>query len=341
MSGKECKSNSSHIKDCCFYIGGEIMTKRKFALVFSGGGGKGAYQIGVWKALRKLNVEKDIAAVSGASVGALNSMLFLTRDLEKAEDIWSNISQEKILSLHPKTLLKNVTENTILNIDLQQVVLNTASIFNNGMFSRQGLEEIMNENIDFKRLSISGRRCFVSCVDIKDKTTKYFDMYRRTEEEMKKILLASSAIPLVYEPVIIDGRSYVDGGLIDNIPIEPLYKIGYRKFIIVDLDSIDRIEYEKYPESCFIRIALKDNPLELLKGTFDFSKEGAKRRLEQGYNDGIKKLKKFLELDQEEQKVLKGRYYYRKNREIINKLLDLITVYPMVTEYMKGEKKDT
>ena len=49
-----------------------------------GGGGKGSYQIGVWRAIRELGLEKWITAVSGTSVGALNAALFAKGDFEKA-----------------------------------------------------------------------------------------------------------------------------------------------------------------------------------------------------------------------------------------------------------------
>ena len=58
----------------------------KRAIVLSGGGSKGAYQIGVWKALRKLHINYDI--VTGTSVGALNSILFVQKDYLKALKLW-------------------------------------------------------------------------------------------------------------------------------------------------------------------------------------------------------------------------------------------------------------
>ena len=66
-------------------------------LVFSGGGGKGAYQIGVWRALRELGLEGQVVAVSGTSVGALNAALYLKGDLEFAEQLWNSISNEMLL----------------------------------------------------------------------------------------------------------------------------------------------------------------------------------------------------------------------------------------------------
>ena len=61
-------------------------------LVFAGGGGKGAYQIGVWRAVRELQLEQHIAVVAGTSVGALNAALFLKGDLAFAEQLWGSIS---------------------------------------------------------------------------------------------------------------------------------------------------------------------------------------------------------------------------------------------------------
>ena len=58
----------------------------KIGLVLSGGGGKGAYELGVWKALKELNLNKYISVFSGTSIGAFNAALFAMDDLEKAEN---------------------------------------------------------------------------------------------------------------------------------------------------------------------------------------------------------------------------------------------------------------
>ena len=61
---------------------------KKIGLVLDGGGAKGAYQIGIWKALRETGLERYISCISGTSVGGLNAALFLQGELEKAENIW-------------------------------------------------------------------------------------------------------------------------------------------------------------------------------------------------------------------------------------------------------------
>ena len=65
-------------------------------LVFCGGGGRGAYQIGVWQALRERGLDKYTAAVSGASVGALNAALFACGDLPLAERVWTSLKRGDI-----------------------------------------------------------------------------------------------------------------------------------------------------------------------------------------------------------------------------------------------------
>ncbi len=57
-------------------------------IVLSGGGARGAYQIGVWRALRELGCEKEIAVATGSSVGALNAAMFVQGNLERAEAMW-------------------------------------------------------------------------------------------------------------------------------------------------------------------------------------------------------------------------------------------------------------
>ena len=59
---------------------------KEYGIVLEGGGARGSYQIGAWKALREAGIK--IRGIAGASVGALNGALICMDDLEKAEEIW-------------------------------------------------------------------------------------------------------------------------------------------------------------------------------------------------------------------------------------------------------------
>lgn len=66
----------------------------RYGLVLAGGGGKGAFEIGVWKYLRERGLDSMVGGISGTSVGALNGLLFLNGSYELAEEIWSQIVQK-------------------------------------------------------------------------------------------------------------------------------------------------------------------------------------------------------------------------------------------------------
>ena len=80
----------------------------KLGLVFSGGGAKGAYQIGVWKALKELGIDKQVKAISGTSVGALNAALFCQGNYEAAEELWLGLTKSKILTPNARIFLKHI-----------------------------------------------------------------------------------------------------------------------------------------------------------------------------------------------------------------------------------------
>ena len=85
-----------------------ILDKEKeYGLVLEGGGAKGAYQIGVWKALLEHQIK--IKAVAGASVGALNGALICMQDVHKAISLWKNISYSKVMDIDD-TIMEKVME---------------------------------------------------------------------------------------------------------------------------------------------------------------------------------------------------------------------------------------
>ena len=73
----------------------------KTAVVLSGGGAKGSYQLGVWKALRELHIKYDI--VTGTSIGALNGVLMCEKSYFKAKEIWKRINMEYLFNELPKS----------------------------------------------------------------------------------------------------------------------------------------------------------------------------------------------------------------------------------------------
>ena len=79
-----------------------IDTTKEYGLVLEGGGAKGAWQIGAWKALKEAGVK--IRGVAGTSVGALNGALICMGDLERAENLWKNIEYSQVMDVNDERM---------------------------------------------------------------------------------------------------------------------------------------------------------------------------------------------------------------------------------------------
>ena len=75
---------------------------REYGIVLEGGGARGAYQVGAWRALREAGVK--IKGVSGTSVGALNGAMICMDELEKAEKVWENLDYPDVFDVDPKVI---------------------------------------------------------------------------------------------------------------------------------------------------------------------------------------------------------------------------------------------
>ena len=313
-------------------------------VVLAGGGSKGAYQIGVWKALIELDVIKNVGAYSGTSIGALNAGLFVQGDIDRAEHLWLSITREKLMtkkiSEHLEmTRLTQRLKDFKININFENLSIiekvkslgkdfdlqnaNLISKFKNfphqspnvdlsllserikninlhGIYSREGIKQMMIESADFTYIGNSDIHWFAACLEIPNFKIKYFKLNKLDNDEIEKILLASSAIPIVYDPVIIKSKTYVDGGasrLGDNVPVKPIYDLGYKKIIVVHLRHNSIIDERLFPGVKILQIRPTQDIGNFLSGIVDFSVEGVKRRIECGYNDTMRLKQQFIELD--------------------------------------------
>lgn len=238
---------------------------KKIGLVFSGGGGKGAYQIGVWRALRELGLEHHVVAVSGTSVGALNAALFLKGNLEFAEQMWNSISNDSLMPV-------NFEDET-------------------AFFSNSGLASMLDAALQLKDRHQS-MSCYVTCKKLDDGEIRYFELSRVFDPEYRKrILLASSAIPAIFPTVTIDGEEYVDGGANgDNVPVYPLVQSGVPVIIVVHLSQNDEPCSNMSRNSEIIDIFPSEDLGSLISGTLDFDPVHARQRQQLGYRDAMSML---------------------------------------------------
>lgn len=260
----------------------------KLGIVLDGGGGRGAYQIGVWKYLKESKLYNSISAISGTSVGGLNSCLFALDEYNLAETIWTQKIQDKILSIDID--IKEICGKIALQFGIQNFVPGASIISfftmlsTRGYFSRKGLIEIIDEYINLNELSKMEFPIYATCVELPLFETRYFKLNGYDTETIKKILLATSAIPIIFPKEEIEGKYYYDGGIKDNSPITPLYEEGCTDIIVIHLKA-DEILKDRREGVNIYEICPQEDLGNFFKGTLDFSTEGAYRRIEQGYID--------------------------------------------------------
>lgn len=255
---------------------------KKYGLCFSGGGGKGAYELGVWKALKHLGKNFDITAVSGASIGAVNGAVFATSELEMAEEIWNSVNSGTFYQFNESMML-----------------------------SRDSLLEILNKDIDYDKLKFSNIKAYANTSKIDESIPfpqkveevkpyfrqqkesmeeRYYCLNQLGKEKIIQILLASTALPVVYPAVNIDGEKMIDGGMTDNVPIRPLVEEEGCENLIVVMCGKDN-EYDIYLASrCkeIIEIRPSRDIGDFFDGTLDFSRDSISFRIKLGYYDTLR-----------------------------------------------------
>lgn len=288
-SGSEASTASRRIT--LEEINAPVITKDDFssgerwALTLAGGGGKGAYEIGVWQALREIGLEKNLIAVSGSSSGALNAALISLNEFDKAKTIWSSIMPKQFLDINYDTIIGPL--NTLVKRTL------TA-----GLCSRDGLIEIIDKYLNLEQLAGARIPAYVSisryssdCIDcLSEKPqVEYISLSEVSPDDARQFLLASSAMPYIYPPEIIHGNVYRDGGLADNVPIYPMTSVGADNLIVVKLEPDDKVDtslYSKFKE--VVEIIPSREIGDLFDGTLEFTSRNVMFRMLLGYYDTLR-----------------------------------------------------
>ncbi|MCQ2417552.1 MAG: patatin-like phospholipase family protein [Oscillospiraceae bacterium] len=248
-------------------------TTKPTALLLSGGGAKGAFQIGAWKALEEAHLLEDIQMVCGCSVGALNAVLFALGDWKKAKAIWDEIK--------PSDLLSKGSDGVF--------------------FSREGLIRVI-DSLPLSQLRFSKIRVIVSIHDIANNQPQFVELNGLPNDEIKTLLLSSSAIPKIFAPEYYHNKQYLDGGVTPegDLCLTPAYQNGHRNILIVSLRPKLSIyggsSYgngnltQEYPDADFLLIKPLRPMGNLLTGTLNFAPMRIQERIEQGYSDTQKLL---------------------------------------------------
>ena len=198
-------------------------TPRK-ALVLAGGGARGSYQVGVWRALTELGWNPQI--ITGTSVGSLNGAMFALDLYETARDMWTSIRSQDVMELPEET--RNLTE---LHQFLRDVV-------RAGGMDVTPLEEIVERVLDEDALRASPIRFGLVTVDMRGLKPRELPLEESPKGKVKDYLLASAACFPALRAKQIDGVQFLDGGYRDNMPTALAQKMGAEELVCVDLEGV-------------------------------------------------------------------------------------------------------
>jgi len=182
------------------------MKKYKTGLVLSGGGTRGFAHLGVIAALYERGIKPDV--ISGTSVGALVGAF-----------IASGKTPEEIMQIVGKGWLFKYTK---LNLPVY------------GLLRLDGLKEMIHKNISVKNIEDLKIPFFVAISNLNKGTAEY-----KSNGPLGETVLASSSIPIIFQPVKLNDQLYVDGGLMDNIPIKPI-KNDCESLVVVNISPLNK-----------------------------------------------------------------------------------------------------
>lgn len=186
------------------------------AFVMSGGGPLGAVQVGVIRALLEKGIVPDLTV--GTSVGALNAVfLAASPDLEGAErlaDAWLQMRRD---DLFPGGKL----------VSAWHAVKRGSYVFSN-----TGLRRIIESGVDARDFSDLVIPAYVATTDLATGEECWFSSGSLTQP-----LLASCAMPGVFPPVEMDGKTFIDGGVANNVPVSKAVELGAAEIYILNVNA--------------------------------------------------------------------------------------------------------
>jgi NTE family protein len=260
--------------------------EHSIGITLSGGGARGIAHIGVLESLRNHGFSPTI--VSGSSMGSLIGVLYAAG--YEPLDILNLIKSKNLIRL----IKWHLPQSGLINLKV--------------------VEKILREKIVTDDFSALKRKFYCTVSNLNSGLAEY-----KSEGELIMWVIASASIPIIFEPVIINNFTYVDGGLLNNLPVAPLR--DHCRFLIgVYVDRNDELKeirgFKNIAERVF-RLGIQQNANPSMKlcdlliepegcrdfSTFDFRK--ADEIFRAGYEETEKVLQdqsivsKIKELNQE------------------------------------------
>ena len=204
----------------------------KRGLCLSGGGSHGAYQVGVLKALSESGRSWDY--VSGVSVGSINGIFIA---MHKPEE------QKKAIEALEKMWKTDIKNNSSIYKPWFFWPINyIASFWKGSLNHTKPLEKILEKYFDKNKLENSGVALRIGAASLK---TGDYKIATEKSDNIIKWVLASSSMPLIFNPTIIDNDILIDGGVRNITPLSDIIDLQLEEIDVVLADTLETIEKRK------------------------------------------------------------------------------------------------
>ena len=242
----------------------------RVGVVLSGGIAKGAYQIGVLKALLENIEPNNIKVFSGASVGALIGYAAAAGKLQEIE------ARFKSIDLYgPRQFVKKIVRPRIV----EEYISGAA-------------DEQLPEDV----------KVYCTCCEMPFADIRYVDLSQYNKKYREAYLCAAISLAPIYKPVNIEGRSFVDGIYKDNLPIAPCRREKLDYIFAVHFDTAGRFMNLYSEEVPVIQFVFPDGAI---GDSFDLRSESVADMIERGYETADKSLRLIMKRGQDDVEYIK------------------------------------
>ena len=257
----------------------KLDNSRPYALALGGGGAKGAYEVGCWQAFEEAGI--DFNAISGTSVGALNGIMMVQEDLEKARQIWLNIRFSQVMDVDDEAM-RRMFQGDLKRDNLRAIAASIQEVMANKGFDVTPLRKLMEEVVDEEAVRAARRELFIVTYSLTDRQELELRARDLTGDgEIRDMLLASAYLP-VFRSEKLGGKRYTDGGVWNAVPLSVLVDRGYRDIIVIRMNGIGRERNVKIPKGANIYTISPDRDL---GSALNFDAEQSSYDMRLGYYD--------------------------------------------------------
>jgi NTE family protein len=260
-------------------------------LVLEGGGARGAFQIGAYRALQEMGIQ--IEGIAGTSVGALNGAMIAQGEADLAYQLWWDIHPARVFKVNPREM-EYFNNLAFSRENLPRLLKRLREIFSKRGLDITPLKELVNEVINEELIRESGLDFGLVVVSLNELRPMELFLEDIPRGKLADYLIASASLPgFKVDPV--EGKRMIDGGLHDNMPVNLLVARGYTDIIVLRTHGPGRYRRVRQKGLNLTYISPSDD----LGGILQFNSETARTNLQMGYFDAIKTLRQ-----------LKGFKYY-------------------------------